>query len=215
MRRRRLNGHGCIEMRYGAYRVRMSVDGERRTVGTFATREAAESALRAASDRLAKESAKRIAAQGTLDHAFTLPPAPRDVHGIWMQILARCYDTRHDSWRNYGGRGVTVCAEWQSALGSRVFYAHVGPRPSLDHSIDRIDNDRGYEPGNVRWATRAEQTANRRPKEPRTQSPANRSQPPLENLGNERGFAGNSAESAEEVRFELTGRTGRPPVFKT
>jgi hypothetical protein len=53
-----------------------------------------------------------------------------------------------------------VCAEWKDFA---VFLAHVGPRPSAKHSLDRIDNARGYEPGNVRWATLSEQARNRRP----------------------------------------------------
>jgi hypothetical protein len=64
-------------------------------------------------------------------------------------------------WKDYGGRGISMCSEWSDSFDS--FLAHVGPRPSDRHSLDRIDNDGNYEPGNVRWATRKEQQANRRP----------------------------------------------------
>lgn len=64
------------------------------------------------------------------------------------------------SFYRYGGRGITVCQEWAGSFED--FYRHVGPRPSAEHSIDRIDNERGYEPGNVRWATKVEQSHNRR-----------------------------------------------------
>lgn len=53
-----------------------------------------------------------------------------------------------------------MCEEWRESF--EAFFAHVGPRPSLAYSLDRIDNDRGYEPGNVRWATDSEQQQNRR-----------------------------------------------------
>ena len=62
----------------------------------------------------------------------------------------------------YEGRGITICKEWYDFL---VFHAYVmtnlGERPTPDHSLDRIDNDCGYEPGNVRWATPQEQARNR------------------------------------------------------
>jgi len=78
---------------------------------------------------------------------------------IWHNMKARCERADHDSFPLYGGRGIAVCARWQSF---EAFLADMGPRPSSSHSIDRIDNDRGYEPGNCRWATPTEQGRNRR-----------------------------------------------------
>jgi hypothetical protein len=77
-------------------------------------------------------------------------------------MLARCHDPRDRDYPRYGGRGIAVCSDWHGSLGVRAFAAHMGPRPSRGHSVDRIDNDRGYEPGNVRWATAREQHSNRR-----------------------------------------------------
>ncbi len=79
---------------------------------------------------------------------------------IWSGIKRRCLSSRSSSFHNYGGRGITICDEWAESFMS--FLAHVGPCPSPTHSIDRTDNNIGYEPGNVRWATRKEQNRNSR-----------------------------------------------------
>lgn len=75
-------------------------------------------------------------------------------------MLNRCKNPSQQNYAYYGGRGITVCAEWRRSFQS--FLAHVGRRPTAKHSIDRIDNMGDYEPGNVRWATIEEQSGNRR-----------------------------------------------------
>jgi hypothetical protein len=79
---------------------------------------------------------------------------------IWCDIIKRCENYRSISYRNYGGRGIGIFPGWRNDF--RSFLDHVGPRPTPTHSIDRIDNERGYEPGNVRWATRSQQSLNTR-----------------------------------------------------
>lgn len=80
----------------------------------------------------------------------------------WKNIIYRCTNPEHVHYRHYGGRGITVCEEWLKNPASFIDY--MGPRPSLHHSVGRIKNDRGYEPGNVRWETPAQQGINMRSK---------------------------------------------------
>jgi hypothetical protein len=76
-------------------------------------------------------------------------------------MVERCTNPRAISYPSYGGAGVTVDPEWVGRGGFERFLAHVGTRPD-GASIDRIDGARGYEPGNVRWATAGEQARNRK-----------------------------------------------------
>lgn len=78
----------------------------------------------------------------------------------WLNMKYRCTNPKCDKYQFYGGRGITVCERWLRSYAE--FFADVGPRPSPLHSLDRINNDSNYEPDNVRWATKVEQTVNRR-----------------------------------------------------
>lgn len=92
---------------------------------------------------------------------------------IWLMMHVRTEDPNHVAYKHYGGRGIRVCEEWHKDRGEegfRAFLEFVGPRPSPGHSIDRIDNDLGYQPfqrdgstRQIRWATAKEQRANQRP----------------------------------------------------
>jgi hypothetical protein len=71
----------------------------------------------------------------------------------------RCYRSKHPYFKDYGGRGITVCGAWRRSF--LAFYAHMGNCPE-GLSLDRIDNEGNYEPGNCKWSTALEQTRNRR-----------------------------------------------------
>jgi hypothetical protein len=79
-------------------------------------------------------------------------------HRAWVHMKQRCTNPNKREYPHYGGRGIKVCAEWMHSFSA--FYRHVGPRPSARHSLDRINVNGDYEPGNVRWATHQEQINN-------------------------------------------------------
>jgi hypothetical protein len=78
------------------------------------------------------------------------------------EARSRCLTPTNKDYADYGGRGIRVWAGWLGERGFADFIQHIGPKPSKQHTLDRIDNTRGYEPGNVRWVDRTAQANNRR-----------------------------------------------------
>lgn len=78
----------------------------------------------------------------------------------WINMKSRCLTPSATGWKNYGGRGITVCARWVDDFAA--FYADMGPRPSPRHSVERDDVNGPYDHANCRWATVEEQARNKR-----------------------------------------------------
>lgn len=81
-------------------------------------------------------------------------------YNVWQNMKRRCLDPNNKSYPTYGGRGITVCKRWINDFAA--FMRDMGPRPSPDHTLERVNNKRGYTPSNCVWATRKEQYVNRR-----------------------------------------------------
>lgn len=88
-------------------------------------------------------------------------PRPPE-YRAWESMKRRCLVPTDNSYPLYGGRGITVCERWLHSFPA--FFEDLGPRPSVEHSIDRIDPNGNYEPSNVRWASPTIQAGNKRPR---------------------------------------------------
>jgi hypothetical protein len=109
----------------------------------------------AASRNIRKDSPK---SEGALTYLYS--KGEGNFYNLWINIKARCYKETSLSFPGYGGLGVEMDSSWIDSY--RVFALYMGPRPSLKHSVDRINPFGNYEPGNVRWATTKQQANNKR-----------------------------------------------------
>lgn len=96
-----------------------------------------------------------------LKHGHARQSGVSPEYKAWQAMKKRCFCVSSDDYLDYGARGITVAPEWIDDF--EAFFEHVGRKPSAKHSIDRINNNGNYEPGNVKWSTNIEQANNRRP----------------------------------------------------
>lgn len=95
----------------------------------------------------------------TTQHGQASARGATKLYRTWAAMIARCENPANGKWERYGGRGIQVCQRWRSSF--KAFAADMGDPPTATHSIDRIDNDGHYEPGNCRWALPVVQRLNR------------------------------------------------------
>ena len=107
----------------------------------------------------AKISATLLGNQRGLKHGNARPGQVTREYNSWVEMIRRCTKSSRKDWKDYGGRGITVCDKWRESFQN--FLNDMGERPE-GTSIDRINNHGNYEPGNCRWATPLEQSSNRR-----------------------------------------------------
>lgn len=101
----------------------------------------------------------RVVAEGATAHPL---------YATWENMKARCYRKSHTSYRNYGARGIEMCESWKNDFPAFAAYVDtvLGKKPGPKFTLDRIDNSKGYEPGNIRWADHRTQVYNRRNSRP-------------------------------------------------
>ncbi|WP_191082816.1 hypothetical protein [Roseococcus microcysteis] len=117
-------------------------------------------ALALRSSRGGSRSCGCLAIERATRHAHAAGAAPTPEYGAWLAAKKRCENPRNASFGTYGARGISMCADW--ARDFRAFLRDMGPRPCPAHSLDRIDPDGDYAPGNCRWALPEVQARNRR-----------------------------------------------------
>lgn len=98
--------------------------------------------------------------ESRLKHGHARRSGRSPEYEAWDGMIVRCSCPSHNSYPRYGGRGITVCPRWRISFEN--FLADVGRKPTPKHSLGRIDNNKGYEPGNVRWETWRQQCSNTR-----------------------------------------------------
>ncbi len=102
---------------------------------------------------------RKTVSAAKIKHGASRSSGRTSEYSTWKAMKARCYNVKNKRYANYGGRGITVCDKWLNSFTD--FLRDVGYRPGKEYTLDRINNNGHYEPGNVRWATQTQQQRNR------------------------------------------------------
>lgn len=105
---------------------------------------------------LKKEASVERGKESLTTHGLSNTPE----YSAWKNIIQRCNNPKDQAYSNYGARGIKICERWNDSFIN--FYTDLGPRPTVEHSVDRIDNNGNYEIGNCKWSTTEEQCNNKR-----------------------------------------------------
>lgn len=102
---------------------------------------------------------KQRVREALITHGQTASGRWTPEYRAWAGMIDRCRNPAYEHYEYYGGKGIQVCERWRNSFAA--FFLDMGLRPGKGYSIDRVDNDKNYEPGNCRWATQREQTRNK------------------------------------------------------
>ena len=98
--------------------------------------------------------------KGPFKHGHKTGAGPSAEYRTWLGMKRRCTDVKFKDYANWGGRGISVCDRWNKSF--EAFLEDMGPKPSQEHQIDRLNPNDNYHPGNCRWATRQQNSSENR-----------------------------------------------------